>query len=461
MKTFTTLFFSLCFVFSFSLYSQTIITELFANGFSSPVDIQNAGDSRLFIVEQNGVIKILNENGTTNTTPFLDIDSQVSSGGERGLLSVAFHPEYATNGYFYVNFTDNSGATQISRFTVNATDPDIADVSTQLNLLNIPQPFSNHNGGCIEFGPDGYLYIGTGDGGAGGDPGNRSQNLQELLGKMLRIDVNTTSGGNNYGIPADNPFVSNASAYDEIWAYGLRNPWRFSFDTTTNNLWIGDVGQNSTEEIDRVSILTNGYNFGWRCYEGSDPFNTTGCPNASTLVFPVAEYPIPPCFCNVVGGYMYRGSMYADLQDTYIFATTGDGTISTLDVADTLVNHGSYGGTWVSFGEDVNKELYIADISGGIYRIQGAVLSTSEFNLENSLIINPNPASENIKISTVQNNKLNAITIFDIKGNTIYTEKNISILEKEILVNSFSAGLYIVKVTTQNGNQISKKLIIN
>ena len=153
--------------------------------------------------------------------------------------------------------------------------------------------------------------------------------------------------------------------------------------------------------------------------------------------------------------------MYADLQDTYIFATTGDGTISTLDAADTLVNHGSYGGTWVSFGEDINKELYIADISGGIYRIQGAVLSTSEFNLENSLIINPNPASENIKISTVQNNKLNAITIFDIKGNTIYTEKNISILEKEILVNSFSAGLYIVKVTTQNGNQISKKLIIN
>ena len=457
MKIFITLF---AIVFSLPVCSQTIITELFADGFNSPVDIQNAGDTRLFIVEQSGIIKILNEDGTTNTTPFLDIDSQVSSGGERGLLSVAFHPDYTSNGYFYVNFTDNSGATQISRFTVNTSNPNIANVSSQLNILNIPQPFSNHNGGCIEFGPDDFLYIGTGDGGGGGDTGNRSQNLLDLLGKMLRIDVNATLGGNNYVIPTDNPFIGNASALDEIWAYGLRNPWRFSFDTTTNNLWIGDVGQNSTEEINRVSTLTNGYNFGWRCYEGSNPFNTTGCPSASTMTFPVAEYPIPPCFCNVVGGYMYRGSLYADLQDVYVFATTGDGTISTLDAADVLINHGDYGGTWVSFGEDINKELYIADISGGIYNIKGAVLSTNEFNLDNVIKISPNPASEYLKISSLQNKKLNSITIFDIKGSILYTEKNISVLEREVKVNSFHAGLYLIKITTENGLETIKKIVI-
>ncbi|MDO6597161.1 PQQ-dependent sugar dehydrogenase [Oceanihabitans sp. 2_MG-2023] len=450
----------LALVFSFPVLSQTITTELFADGFNNPVDIQNAGDSRLFIVEKSGVIKILNENGTTNTTPFLNIDNQVSPGGERGLLSVAFHPNYTSNGYFYVNFTDNNGATQISRFTVNSANPDIADVATQVNLLNIAQPYGNHNGGCIEFGPDGYLYIGTGDGGSGGDPDNRSQNLQDLLGKMLRIDVNTTSGGNNYAIPADNPFIGNPSALDEIWAYGLRNPWRFSFDYSTNNLWIGDVGQNTTEEINRVSTTTNGYNFGWRCYEGSNPYNTSGCDLASTMTLPVAEYPIPPCFCNVVGGYMYRGTTYADLQDTYIFATSGDGTISTLNPADALTNHGDYGGYWVSFGEDVNKELYIADISGGIYKIKGGILSTPEFNIDKDIKISPNPASEDLKISTTLNKNINSITIFNIKGKVVYTEKNISTLEKEIKVNSFRSGLYLIKITSENGFETIKKIVI-
>jgi glucose/arabinose dehydrogenase len=212
-------------LFTISLIAQDINIALVADGFSSPVDIENAGDDRLFIVEQGGRIKILNADGTTNSTPFLDISTLVSNGGEQGLLGLAFHPDYANNGFFYVNYTKTNGDTRVARFSVDSGDPDIAQVGSEFEIIEYEQPFSNHNGGDVAFGPDGYLYISSGDGGSGGDPGNRAQNLSLLLGKMLRLDVD---GGTPYAIPADNPFSgAGTTIAEEIWAYGLRNPWRF------------------------------------------------------------------------------------------------------------------------------------------------------------------------------------------------------------------------------------------
>ncbi|WP_299224350.1 PQQ-dependent sugar dehydrogenase [uncultured Psychroserpens sp.] len=440
-------------------FSQDIELELFANGFSSPLCIRNAGDDRLFVVEQGGVIKILNADGSTNPTPFLDIDPRVSSGGERGLLSLAFHPNYAANGFFFVNYTNNSGDTVISRFTRNTIDE--ADASSEVILLTIDQPFSNHNGGDLHFGPnDGYLYISTGDGGSGGDPGDRAQDLMELLGKMLRIDVDNTENGNNYAIPSDNPFVGNPNALDEIWAYGLRNPWRFSFDPETSEMWIGDVGQSTTEEINRVAINTVGYNFGWRCYEGSNTFNTTDCPPAAELTFPVAEYPTPSCFCNVAGGQVYRGSVYSDILGVYIYATTGNGRIGTVDSSNNLVDQGNFNnGVWVSFGEDINREMYIVDITGSIHRVKGTILSVPEFE-EKNISITPNPASEFLNINTL-GNTIENISIIDIKGSVLYIEKNVMLSERNINISFLSKGVYFVKIKTNSKSSVVKKLVVN
>jgi len=257
--------------------AQTVGLQSFASGFSSPVEIAHPpNDARLFVVQQSGLIRILNPNGTINTTPFLTLTtSTILSGGERGLLGLAFHPNYATNGYFYVNYTRaGDGATVIARYSVSS-DPNIADASSGTVLLTVAHPFSNHNGGSIKFGSDGYLYIGMGDGGSGGDPGNRAQNINENLGKMLRLDVDSASP---YGIPATNPYVG-IEGNDEIWAIGLRNPWKFSFNRLNGDLWIADVGQNAIEEINKVAapLPNTGLNFGWRCYEGNVAYNTTDC----------------------------------------------------------------------------------------------------------------------------------------------------------------------------------------
>ena len=325
--------------------------------------------------------------------------------------------------YFFVNYTNNSGHTVVSRFSVDAADDNLADPNSELNFMTINQPFGNHNGGNLAFGPDGYLYIGTGDGGSGGDPLNNGQNPLTLLGKMLRIDVDNPESPNNYGIPADNPYVGDPNGLDEIWAIGLRNPWRYSFDETTGDLWIGDVGQNAFEEINRVHYTEAGLNYGWRCYEANAPYNTSGCPDMSEMTFPVAAYPIPPCFCNVVGGYVYRGTMYTDIAGVYIFATTGNGDIQYLDENDNIVNLGDYGGTWVSFGEDINKELYIVDIVGGIYKVQGGELSNPDFNSANTLSLTPNPASDSIEIRLTNNDIISTISIMDLKGSILFFRK--------------------------------------
>jgi glucose/arabinose dehydrogenase len=357
------------------------IDQVIADGFSSPVQVTHTGDGsgRLFVVEQPGQIKVI-RNGQQLTTPFLDIHERVVFGGERGLLGLAFHPAYASNGYFYVNYTRNpDGATVISRFTVSGSNPDEADPGSEQPLLVIPQPFTNHNGGQVVFGPDGYLYIGTGDGGGSGDPQSNAQNLDNLLGKLLRIDVDS---GDGYAIPADNPFVGQPGE-DEIWAYGLRNPWRFSFDRLQGDLYIGDVGQNRMEEISyQAGGSAGGLNFGWRCREGSLTFSTDPpCDDPlhlATLVDPIAEHGRTEGR-SITGGFVYRGLEFSGLVGRYFYGDFVTGRIWSLYARDQ--------GLWSapeleldteinisSFGEDEAGELYLTDYGGGTVRKINQVL---------------------------------------------------------------------------------------
>ena len=445
-------------------FSQDIYTILFADGFSNPVEMQNVGDDRLFIVEKRGVIEILQLDGTTNPTPFLDIQNIVLTPGgnydERGLLGLAFHPDYINNGYFYVNYIDNSGNTQISRFSVSTSDPSIADPDSEFQILEVEQPYINHNGGCLRFGPEGYLYIGLGDGGSAGDPENRSQNLQTLLGKMLRIDIDNTEGSTNYAVPSNNPFVGDPNALDEIWSYGLRNPWRFSFDSETDELWIGDVGQGSIEEIDRAAAGISGQNYGWRCYEGNQEYNTSGCPMEFDLTFPVAEYSHSGGNCSITGGYVYRGEIYENFLGIYFYADFCSGEIGTIDQSNNQINHGPYNGSWVSFGEDKNKELYIIDNFGSIYKIEGNILSTTDFNIS-TVSIYPNPASNTLNVKSSNNSFIKNISIYDLKGSIALTKNITSLTETNISINSLQSGIYMVKVTSAKGISIIKKLIVN
>ncbi len=440
----------------------TISIDLFADGFNGPVDLQNAGDDRLFVVEQGGRIKILNSDGTTNATPFLDISGMVSGGSEQGLLGLAFHPDYTNNGYFYINYTDLSEDTQIARFSVSG-DPDIADAGSELNIMSISQPFPNHNGGAIAFGDDGMLYISTGDGGSGGDPGNRAQNTALLLGKMLRIDVDNPGGGNNYGIPPDNPFAGSPNDAEEIWAYGLRNAWRFSFDASTGDIWIADVGQQNVEEVNYAEGTTAGINYGWRCYEGSDPFNTTGCPAPGTLIFPIGEYSSATGtpHCSVTGGYVYRGTDSPDIDGYYFFADYCSGMIGTInDLSNpTLVDHGTFGGNFSSFGQDSSNELYIVDINGSIHKISGeAVLGTEDLDA-NQIVMFPNPTSDVLNLQS-ESNLIQSYSIMDLKGMIVASESELNETFVEVNTESIAQGLYLISISTSEGNTEIKKLVI-
>lgn len=438
-------------------FSQTIALESFTTGFSSPVEITHAEDSRLFVVERGGAIKILNADGTINITPFLFINSLISSGGERGLLGLAFHPDYHTNGYFYVNYTNTAGNTVIARYSVSTTDPNMANVASGVILLTIPQPFSNHNGGTLKFGPDGYLYIGMGDGGSGGDPGNRAQNINELLGKMLRIDVNS---GTPYGIPAGNPYVGVAGA-DEIWAIGLRNPWKFSFNRNNGDLWIADVGQNAFEEINRVASTQAGLNYGWRCYEGNDVYNSTGCAPQATMTFPLAITAHNAGNCSITGGYVYTGSLYPNFQNKYFFTDYCSPRIGMVDSSGNITYSANFSGnSFVTFGEDKNGELYVAAINNGtVYKIKDTSLSTADFN-KNDFTIYPNPAKTEINIKANGNAYPEEITIFDTNGKQVHHQKTKNLELINVKTSHFATGLYIVNITDSNGNTATRKLSI-
>lgn len=438
---------TLIFICYNSSFSQSVLLESFGPSFNSPVEIKNAGDERLFVVEKSGKIKILNQNGSVNSTPFLDIEDRVSTNAnERGLLGLAFHPNYPENPFFFVNYTNNSGATTISKFSVSANQ-DIANDSETI-LLEINQPYANHNGGCINFGPDGNLYIGMGDGGSGGDPQNYSQNTESLLGKMLRINVNSGA----YSIPENNPYG------DEIWSIGLRNPWKFSFDSLNGDLWIADVGQNEFEEINMVQNNPANINYGWRCYEGNEPYNLSGCPDEG-LTFPVStysHYSSGDFKCSITGGYVYRGNQISGLNGVYFFADYCSGEIGLLsknenDEWDMSLAFPNINGSWVSFGEDINGELYIASINGGIYKIIDAALSNNEIDSD-TLNYFPNPFEDYIQINSGR--PIN-IELYDLSGRKLREFKNYN---QEILDLGFlNKGTYIIKVD----GYLVKKLIKN
>jgi glucose/arabinose dehydrogenase len=350
--------------------SPTLALTPVVSGLTNPLGMESSHDNtgRLFIVEQGGTIRIL-QNGALNAAPFLDVTSLVESGGEKGLLGLAFHPSYSTNRKFYVNYTRRvAGQLQsvISEYLASAANPNQADISTARILLTYNQPFDNHNGGQLAFGPDGFLYIGVGDGGSGGDPNNNGQTKTVVLGKVLRIDVNSTSAGKQYAIPAGNPFASGVGGAPEIFAWGFRNPWRFSFDSS--RLFVADVGQDAFEEIDIVEV---GKNYGWRIMEGTHCFNpSTNC-DQTGLTLPIFDYPHSDGEA-VTGGFVYRGSAIPSLVGAYVFGDFISGNIWFLS---------QNGSTWTrtlaiasgrgvsSFGRDDSGEIYVVDYSGTILRL--------------------------------------------------------------------------------------------
>ena len=446
-----------------AVYTQHVKTtgglELFTQGINKPVCIANAGDSRLFVVDQNGYIRIVDSLGNVNPAPFLDIHERVTVSDEQGLLGVAFHPQYQSNGYFYVNYTGAGDSTHISRFNVSAGNPDIADPQSELKLMTIYQPYVNHNGGDVNFGPDGNLYMGLGDGGSAGDPGNRAQNPMVYLGKLLRIDVDH---GNPYAIPPTNPFYGSLSALGEIWALGLRNPWRFSFDRLTGDLWIGDVGQDTWEEIDyQPAGDPGGENYGWRCFEGNQPYNSNGCAPDSTFTFPVYTYLHDP-ECSVTGGYVYRGSTSSLYYGRYFFTDY---------CSDKIWMLSNFGGTWMredfgqfpgnnfsTFGEDHLGRLYIAGvISGKIFRITGDTANGVSNLAASGVHVIQNPSSDKIRIETggTDNSRIE-IKICDLGGSTLFiSEANAS--EVEFTLPDLSAGIYLLVINV-DGRRFTQKI---
>jgi glucose/arabinose dehydrogenase len=341
-----------------------------AAGLRRPVDLTPApGDPRLFIVEQTGRVRIL-ERGALRPRPFIDVSDRLSHGNEQGLLGIAFHPGYARNGLVYINYTDRDGDTHVVGFHV-AADRNAVDPASEMSILTVPQPYSNHNGGQLIFGPDGKLYVPLGDGGSAGDPHGNAQNLGALLGKILRLDVD---GAAPYRIPPDNPFVGRRGARPEIWAYGLRNPWRVAFDPTGRDLYIGDVGQDMWEEVDVAPARQGGINYGWNALEGTHRYYRGAAPSPSAWK-PIEEYSHADGCC-VIGGRVYRGSI-PRLRGLYFYADECSGWIASFRARDGAATERTRWSlprrlTPSAFGEDAAGELYVLDLGGRVYRISGA-----------------------------------------------------------------------------------------
>ncbi|MBX7043617.1 MAG: PQQ-dependent sugar dehydrogenase [Ignavibacteria bacterium] len=448
--------------------------------FSSPLYVTHANDgsNRVFVVEKTGLIKVLpNDSNTTDSRVFLDLTNKILNGSERGLLGLAFHPNYSANGYFYVDYTRaGDGATIVSRFSRSTNDPNKADSLSELILLTISQPYSNHNGGIVFFGLDGYLHIGMGDGGSGGDPGNRAQNVDELLGKVLRINVDSASGGNNYSIPATNPFAQGGGR-PEIFTIGMRNPWRISVDATTGLIWCADVGQDAWEEVDLLEV---GKNYGWRCYEGNATYNTSGCGPVANYTFPVKVYQNIGSECSVTGGYVYRGQRRPELTGQYIYAdycsrkvwrlkyeggtVTGDSLIAT---APSSV---------YSFGTDQNNELYLCASNNIVYRFNrsdlvnvsnGQSFVPDGFSLDQNY---PNPFNPETRISYyVPELSKMKLTIYNSQGREVRTlvntvqlagKYNIVWNGKDAYGNNTASGAYFYNLTSDKGFSETRRMVL-
>ena len=456
-----------------NLNAQFTLEEAFPNiSLIDPVDLQNSGDgtNRIFIVERDGRIKVIPNSKTVQSTKiYLDITDRVSAGGEMGLLGLAFHPDYENNGYFFVNYTVSSPRmTRISRFTVSSINPDSADKNSELIILTFNQPNSNHNAGWIGFGPnDGYLYIAVGDGGGAGDTQNNAQNITNLLGSILRIDVDNQDIGLQYAIPDDNPFVdSTRNQAKEIYAWGMRNPWRNSFDPVTGWLWCGDVGQSTWEEID---IIESGKNYGWRCYEGNHTYNLTGC-NYPEYIFPVWEYSHSPEY-SVTGGYVYRGPNVPELSGKYIYADYGSNKIWSLDYdgttppANELLLTAPASPT--SFGVDESNELYVVTFNPDkIYRFTPTTTDIDDeyLHLDYSLKQNfPNPFNPTTKITySIPEISFVTLKIYSVLGNEVAILVNESKPSGNYNVTFDAAGIPsgIYFYTLKVGNFSSTKKMI-
>lgn len=466
---FTLLFILLC---SKVCYSQAGSVSLvpFSSGYTSPLGIENCGDSRLFIVQQGGQIIVSDSLGNKQATPFLDISDRILASGEQGLLGLAFDPNYTNNGFFYVNYINTSGNTQISRFKVNGNNPNKAIKGSEKFILQIQQPYSNHNGGCLRFGRDGFLYIGMGDGGSGGDPQNNAQNPASLLGKILRINIH--SGSDPYRVPASNPFVDSASYRKEIWALGMRNPWRFSFDALNGALLIADVGQGDWEEIDmQLAKSKGGENYGWRCYEGNHTYNTGGCLPQSNYVSPVYEYQHAGVTgdCSVTGGFVYRGKKYKSLSGNYFFTDYCSGIIRTL-----THSNGVYTKTdvftgdkyaYTSFGEDYNHELFITNVTNGsIYRIVPSATLTGSTPVAAVMNVYPNPAYGAFAIKfTTQKSEECSIAVYGATGRQVYVTKKTSFSGDNvwnITLPAYAKGSCYVAISTASGSLIRQNILV-
>ena len=389
----------------------------FASGLSQPVVLTHAGDGsrRRFVAEKGGYIRLV-QPGAGPHPVVLDLHTLVSTGGEQGLLGLAFHPNYngVTNRYFYVNYTDTAGNTVVARYATTVGNPNVADPASALTILTVTQPYANHNGGELQFGPDGYLYIALGDGGSANDPHNNGQRLDTLLGKILRIDVDHSSPGQNYAVPADNPFVTSTATptpRPEIWHSGLRNPWRFSFDRQTGEMWIGDVGQGSREEIDRVAAGVGGLNLGWRVYEGTQctGLDPSLCAQPG-FTPPVVDYDHSNGRCSVTGGYAYRGREGVFPAGRYVFGDFCTGEIWTLN-GSTMTPLVATGFRIGAFGEDEAGELYVLDLSGGgVYRFTNR-------NADTPGLFRPDAAAVYLR-HTNTNGEANTVFAYGAAGDT-------------------------------------------
>ncbi len=445
-----------------SARAQYTLEPAFPNlTFVRPVEVITAGDgtNRFFVVLQDGTIEVLPIEAAATPTVFLNIQSRLVSGGERGLLGLAFHPQYAENGYFFVNYTrQQSGQLQtvIARYRVSNNNPDQADPASEQILLTVNQPFGNHNAGKLAFGPDGYLYASLGDGGSAGDPQNHGQNTNTLLGNLLRLDVDSVTAAQPYRVPADNPFVGTSGFRAEIYAYGLRNVWKFSFDPVTDQLWAADVGQNAVEEI---NLVTAGGNYGWNNLEGDQCFPLGSSCDPTGTVLPVWTYRHTEGDRSITGGYVYRGSQLPQLAGHYIYGDYVSGRIWALDLTPTDTTNTfllSAGGFLPSFAVDTAGEMYAVRLTGNtgrLLRLTGPVTGLRGQTTQLSARLYPNPAQDRVEIAC----ELSAATAlhvrgYDLRGRRVGTETVHTLGSGAhtvpLDVSNWVPGVYVVELQT-------------